>query len=108
MSDPQRAARLGLAVAVATLGLLRVGGMAAETIPVRTLVPLPADGRPTARPRRATQLRLVSSFRQGWITILVALFTQRRLPLGRFVPEPWPQTINDHTLRGTTEILLAA
>jgi hypothetical protein len=108
MSDPQRAARLWLAVAVATLWLLSVGGMAEETIPVSTLLPLPADGLPTARPRRATQLRLVSIFRQGWLTILVALFNQRRLPLGRFVPEPWPQTIIDHTLRGTTEILLAA
>ena len=92
MSDPQRAARLWLAVAVATLWLLSVGGMAEETIPVSTLLPLAADGCPPARPRRATQLRLVSVFRQGWITILVALLNQRRLPLGRFVPEPWPQS----------------
>ena len=108
MSDPHRAARLWLAVAVATLWLLSVGGMAEETIPVSTLLPLPADGLPTSQSRQATQLRLVSIFRQGWITILVVLFNQRRLPLGRFVPEPWPQTINAHTLRGTTEILVAA
>jgi hypothetical protein len=108
MSDPQRAARLWLAVAVATLWLLSIGGMAEETIPASTLLPLPADGLPPSRPRRATQLRLVSVFRQGWITILVALVNQRRLPLGRFVPEPWPQTSNGNTLRGTTEMLLAA
>jgi hypothetical protein len=107
-SEPQRAARLWLAVVVATLGLLRVGGRAAETLPVGTLLPLPADGLPVSRPRRATQLRLVRVFRPGWITILMALCNQRRLPLGRFVPEPWPQTSNDNTLRGNTEILLAA
>ena len=108
MSDPQRAARLWLAVAVATLWLLSVGGMAEETIPASTLLPLASADCPPSRPRRATQLRLVSVFRQGWITILVALFNQRRLPLGRFVPEPWPQTSKDNTLRGNTEILLAA
>ena len=108
MTDPQRAARLWLAVAVATLWLLSVGGAVEEAIPEGTLLPLPADGLPASRPRRATQLRLVSVFRQGWITLVVSLLNQRRLPLGRFVPEPWPQTIPDNTLRGTPEMLLAA
>ena len=43
------------------------------------------------RSRRATRLRLVSVFRQGWITLLVALLRQDPLPKGRFVPEPWPE-----------------
>lgn len=108
MSDPQRAARLWVAVAVATLWLRSVGGMAEETLPASTLLPLASADCPPSRPRRATQLRLVSVFRQGWITILVALCNQRRLPLGRFVPEPWPQTNKDNTLRGTPELRLAA
>jgi len=108
MREPHRAARLGLAVAVATLWLLSVGGMAEETIPASTLLPLASADCPPSRPRRATQLRLVSVFRQGWITILVALFNQCHLPLGRFVPEPWPQALQRNTLRGTTEMLLAA
>jgi hypothetical protein len=107
-TDPQRAARLWLAVAVATLWLLSVGGMTEDTLPVSTLPPLADADSPASRPRPATQLRLVSVFRQGWITILVALLNQRRLPQGRFVPEPWPQTVPDNTLRGTPEILLAA
>jgi Transposase DDE domain len=108
MTDPQRAARLWVAVAVATLWLLSVGGEAEETIPVSTLLPLaPADCLPS-RPRRATQLRLGSIFRPGWTTILVALLNQRHLPLGRFVPEPWPQTLNENTLRRNPEMLLAA
>jgi hypothetical protein len=108
MTDPQRAARLWLAVAVATLWLLSVGGMAEETIPESTLLPLTADEFPASQPRRATQLRLVSIFRQGWITILVALLNHRRLPLGRFLPEPWPQAVPENTQRDTPDMLLAA
>ena len=108
MMDPQRAARLWLAVAVATLWLLSVGGMAEDTLPVSTLLPLADADSPASRPRPATQLRLVSVFRQGWITILVALLNQHRLPQGRFVPEPWPQPVQAITLRGTHEMLLAA
>jgi hypothetical protein len=108
MSDPQRAARLWLAVAVATLWLLSVGGMAEDTLPESTLLPLvDADG-PPSRPRPATQLRLISVFRQGWITILVALLNHCHLPQGRFVPEPWPQPAHSNTLRETPEMLLAA
>ena len=79
-----------LAVAVATLWLLSVGGEAEETIPVSTVPDVTAlvPGQP--RTRRATRLRLVSVFRRGWNLILVALLDQAPLPLGRFVPEPWP------------------
>jgi hypothetical protein len=90
MTKPDRAARLWLAVAVATLWLLSVGGEAEETIPVSTVPDVTAlvPGQP--RTRRATHLRLVSVFRRGWNLILVALLDQAPLPLGRFIPEPWP------------------
>jgi hypothetical protein len=88
MSDPARAARLWLAVAVATLWLLSVGGEADEAIPASTLHDVTALG--PGRPRRATRLRLVSVFRQGWSTILVAVLRHEPLPEGRLVPEPWP------------------
>jgi hypothetical protein len=108
MTDPQRAARLWLAVAVATLWLLSVGGLAEETLLVSTLLPLVDDTSPMPRARRATQLRAVSVFRQGWITILVALLNHRRLPHGRFIPEPWPQSREENSQRGNNEMLLAA
>jgi len=108
LTDPQRAARLWLAVAVATLWLLSVGGMAEDTIPESTLLPLADDDSPAARSRRATRLRLGSIFRRGWIIILLALINQRRLPRGRFKPEPWPQPKQDHTQRGTPQMRLAA
>jgi hypothetical protein len=90
MSDPDRAAPLWLAVAVATLWLLSVGGAADETIPASTLLDVTAlcPGRP--RTRRATRLRLVSVLRQGWVALLGALLRQEPLPAGRLVPEPWP------------------
>jgi hypothetical protein len=90
MTTPERAARLWLAVAVATLWLLSVGGEADATIPASTvpeviaLIPMPL------RLRRATRLRLVSVFRRGGTLILVALLEQAPLPMGRFIPEPWP------------------
>ena len=88
MTDPERAARLWLAVAVATLGVLSVGGAAAETMPASTRLDVPALG--PGRTRRATRLRLGRGFRQGWVALLVALLRQEPLPIGRFVPEPWP------------------
>jgi len=109
MTDPHRAARLGLAVAIATLWLLSVGGTAEEEIPVSTLPTLPPPLWPPHRPRRATRLRLISVFRQGWLLRrLAALLNHPSLPLGHFVPEPWPQAVQDHSRIGTGAMLLAA
>ena len=90
MTKPERAARLWLAVAVATLWLLSVGGEADETIPASTVPDVTALVPEQLRTRRATRLRLVSVFRRGWNLILVALLDHAPLPMGRFVPEPWP------------------
>ena len=90
MRDPDRAARLWLAVAVATLWLLSVGEVADETIPVSTLLDVTGMCPERPRTRRATRLRLVSVFRQGWVRRLVALRRQDPLPEGHCVPEPWP------------------
>jgi len=90
MSAPDRAARLWLAVAVATLWLLSVGGEADATIPASTLLDVTGWCPERPRTRRATRLRLVSVFRQGWVRLLVALLRQEPLPEGRLVPEPWP------------------
>jgi hypothetical protein len=90
MTQPDRAARLWLAVAVATLWLLSVGGEAEETIPASTVPDITALVPRQPRMRRATRLRLVRVFRRGWNLILVALLDQAPLPVGRFIPEPWP------------------
>jgi hypothetical protein len=90
MSAPDRAARLWLAVAVATRWRLSVGGEADATIPASTLLDVTAWGPARPRTRRATRLRLVSVCRQGWVRLLVALLRQEPWPAGRLVPEPWP------------------
>ena len=96
MTDPDRAARLWLVVAVATLWLLSVGGDAEAreaTAPESTLLEvtaLLAQGFPGRRQRPATRLRLVSVFRRGLVQIWVALLNHTPLPMGSFLPEPWP------------------
>ena len=90
MTDPDRAARLWLAVAVATLWLLSVGGEADASVPASTLLDLTAALGQCRRQRQATRLRPVSVFRRGLALIWVALLNRTPLPTGRFVPEPWP------------------
>ena len=92
MEDPDRAARLWLAIAVATLWLLLVGGEADDTIPDSTLLDLTPSLATQRRQRDATRLRLVSCFRRGWTRILVALLNHQPLPWGTFNPDPWPPT----------------
>lgn len=83
MTDPQRAARLWLVVALATLWLLSVGGYAEQTVLLATVPDLADIPHPT-------RTRQVSIFRRGWILILAAFITQSPVPLGHFIPEPWP------------------
>jgi hypothetical protein len=90
MTKPDRAARLWLAVAVATLWLLSVGGEADAAIPASTVPDVTALIPQQPRMRRATRLRLMRVFRRGWNLVLVALLNQTPLPMGRFMPEPWP------------------
>ena len=89
MTDPARAARLWLALAVATLWLLSVGGAADASVPEGTL---PAfDPAALAPPRRrARSARSVSVARRGRALILAALLADAPLPTGRLRPEPWP------------------
>lgn len=87
MIHPDRAARLWLAIAVATLWLVSVGGEAdvEDTTPLLDSLDLVL---PTTR--RATRIRLVGVFRRGWLLILRALYAHDTLPLAPFIPEPWP------------------
>lgn len=92
MSDPARASRLWLAIAVATLWLLSVGGDVDETIPESTL---PDTIKPLPQPQQhkppVTRPRKTSLFRNGWARILVFLLLGNQLPLPlSFTPESWP------------------
>ncbi len=87
MTDPARASRLWLALAVATLWLVRVGGAAEADIPESTLLALDeAD----LHLRRAPGRRLISLFRRGWAALLAAVLQGAGWPPDQFQPEPWP------------------
>jgi hypothetical protein len=97
MTDPKRATRLWLAIAVATLWCVSVGGEADATCKVSTLDALPELHIARRRATGRSRFRRLSCLRQGIIIILVALITGQPLPLGCFLPEPWPSSsfVND-------------
>jgi hypothetical protein len=83
MEDPGPAERLWLAIAVATLWLLRVGGSAEAkqaTANIGQYEPMCQEcwGRS-------------SVFARGHRGILMELLKHGRLPLGQWLPEPWPE-----------------
>ena len=109
MTDPQRAERLWLALAVATLYLVSIGGQAEANLPVSSLPPLneitsDADTEEHLTPNfRASSLednrlelphtenaiptRLLSCFRRGFLIILASAIKGLSLPRGRFIPD---------------------
>jgi hypothetical protein len=93
MTDPERASRLWLAIAVATLWVVSVGGEAEATLPACSLEELPVMHVARRRVRRATRPRLLRCFRRGVLTILAALIAGDPLPLGHFLPQPWPCSV---------------
>jgi len=85
MRNPNRAERVWLAISVATLWLLSVGGEADATIPESTILEI-TDAFSF---RSFTKFRMTSIFRQGWNIIFMSLLFHEPLPLGCFIPEPW-------------------
>jgi hypothetical protein len=79
MTDAGRAERLWLALAVATLWVVSVGG-AGEG-------PQPTSGVVAVSPR--CPRRQVSCFERGRLRLLQAALRGVPLPLGQLVPEPW-------------------
>ena len=93
MTDPDRVARLWLALVVATLWMVSLGSSledggvpglldSVDLAPVAELVQAQLGGRP----RRTRLVRL------GWLGVLVQLITGQPLPLPQpLIPEPWPE-----------------
>ena len=97
MGDPARVARLWLALAVATLWAVSVGGEVDATLPASSWELLPAAHIARRRGRHRPPPRLLSCFRRGVLRILAALLRGEPLPLGRFRPAPWPATSGNVT-----------
>jgi hypothetical protein len=90
MADPARAARFWLALAVATLWVVNVGGEVDANLPVRSLEFLPLSHIARRTKSRPSQPRYLSCFTRGLILILATFIGQRPIQLGTFTPEPWP------------------
>ena len=90
MVDPERASRFWLAIAVATLWVLSVGGEADANMPASSFDALPENHIARRHSPKTSSVRLLSCFHRGMMIIITSLIAQRQLPLGRFIPEPWP------------------
>jgi hypothetical protein len=93
MKDPERAARLWVAIAVATLWVVSVGGQAEATATCSGLEVLPEQHIARRTATKRSQPRLSSCFGQGIRLILVALLQQEGCPVGCFWAEPWPSEL---------------
>ena len=92
MSDPERASRLWLAIAVATLWVVSVGGEADATLPASSLEALPETHIARRRTTHRSRPRLLSCFRRGILLILASLIAGTPRLCRPFYPEPWPST----------------
>jgi hypothetical protein len=90
MVDPERAERLWLAIAVATLWAVSVGGEVDANLPASSLEALPQTHVARRTATKRSRPRMLSCFARGIITIVGKLIRGDGLVLGRFVPEPWP------------------
>jgi hypothetical protein len=96
MTDPKRAERLWLTLAIATLWTVSVGCQAEARLPVPILSDLP-EGHGARRQRsRRRPARPLSCFRRGRLVIVAALCTGQAIPLGQLLPEPWPKSLDTH------------
>jgi len=97
MTDPARAARVWLVLAVATLSAVSVGGVAETNLPASSLEALPSShvARQRASGRRAP--RLLSCFRRGVLLLVIGAAAGPSLPPARFLPEPWPTAFGQKT-----------
>ena len=100
MSDPRRAERLWLAMAVATLWVVSVGcqAEAIETTALPDELPLEQIARRRAQTARA-QGRVLSCFRRGRLVLVAALINGQSLPVGQLLPEAWPKSLDSHIVR---------
>lgn len=98
MNDPQRAERLWLALAVATLWLVSVGGQAEVNLSASSLPPLSkiqfdvlSDDKSEDNHSETSLItnptRLLSCFRRGFLTLLASVIKGIPLPMGSFIPD---------------------
>jgi hypothetical protein len=96
MNDPERVARLGVALAVASLWMLSVGSEVDELLHDEGLPDLYGLLQQSARTPRQRQVRVL---RLGLLWVVVRLLQGNNVPLPRrLIPEPWPQALPPATV----------
>lgn len=88
MADPNRAQRFWLAIAVATLWVVAVGGQTEVDHPASNLHSTTDSSNPSAKSK--SQSRSLSCFRIGINRLLTSWISQLSIPPPRFFPQPWP------------------
>ncbi len=94
MTNPARAERLWLVIAVATLWTVSVGCAAEVALPTAVLAEPPVTQRAPRDARKRRLRRELSCFRRGRLVLIAALCGGQELPLGQFIPEPWPKSLD--------------
>jgi urea transporter len=87
---------LWLAIAVATLWVVSVGGEADAHLPVSSLEALPQTHVARRKATGRSRPRMLSCFARGIVIIVATLIRGDGLVVGRFLPEPWPSTLPPH------------
>jgi len=96
MTQPERAERQFLAIAVTTLGLVAVGAQVEREAQVETVGPLPPEpAQPANAGRRTRRIRL---FALGAAAVLAALVNHAALPQGKLPQECWPGSTHASTI----------
>ncbi len=103
MTDPRRAERLWLAMALATLWVVSVGCAAEAALPLPVLAQLPPAHPARRRTTGRRAPRSLRCFHRGRLLRVAAFIHGRALPLMQVLPEPWPKRLDTHGARPSTD-----
>lgn len=92
LREPGRAERHWLAMAVATLWMVTVGGEADKKPPQSLFEQLPQTHIAKQRCRGSHGGRQLSCFQQGLLTVVANLLNGMPIVLGRLFPQSWPDS----------------
>ena len=90
ITDPKRAERHWLAIAIATLWQVSVGGAVDFKMPISSLDELPPTHVARRNFKNRSSHRWLSCFRRGFLVIKAAFLNHLPLPEEGFFPESWP------------------
>ena len=103
MTNPRRAERLWLAMALATLWVVSVGCHAEATQPAIILTALPETHIARRRATGRRPPRSLSCFHRGRLLLMAAFIHGHELPPMQLLPEPWPKSLDTHGARPPTD-----